>query len=129
MRDSFLSVVQHDDDERFLQVRSRIRGDIEHLFPEAVVAEDDRSDYRFVATVNRERVSHAISLRVSQINYGSLNETVSDTDRANPYDKVYSAMLDEQVIRYGSELDSLPIYVPSYNLDPEDKAVVLDPAG
>jgi len=121
MRDSFLSIVQHDDDGRFLQVRSRIRGDIEQLFPEAVVAEDDRSDYRFTANVNRERVAHAMALRVEKLEYGSLNEAVSDTDRAIPYDKVYSAMLDEQVTRYGAELDPLPIYVSSYELESDSR--------
>lgn len=117
MRDSFLSIVQHDDDDRFLQVRSRIRGDIERVFPEAVIAEDDRSDYRFTANVNRERVSHTIALRVQQITYGSLNDAVTDTDRAIPYDRVYSAMLDEQVSRYGSELDPMPLYVSTYELE------------
>lgn len=121
MRDSFLSIVQHDDDGRFLQVRSRIRGDIEQMFPEAVVAEDDRSDYRFMANINRDRVAHAVALRIQQLDYTSLNESVSDTPRAIPYDKVYSAMLDEQVLQYGSELDPLPIYVSSYELESDSR--------
>jgi len=121
MRDSFLSIVQHDDDGRFLQVRSRIRGDIERIFPEAVVAEDDRSDYRFTANINRERVSHTVALQLQHLDYGSLNEAVSDTDRAIPYDKVYSAMLDEQVTRYGAELDPLPLYVSTYELESDSR--------
>lgn len=127
LRDSFLSVVQHDEERRFLLVRSRIRGDIERVFPEATVSEDHRADYRFVASVPRERVSHAVALRLQQIDYTSLNEMVSDTDRALAYDRVYSTMLDEQATRHGSELDPMPIYIPSYNLDSDREAEPLVP--
>lgn len=125
LRDSFLSIVQHDDEPRLLQVRARIRGDIERVFPEANVAEDSRSDYRFCANVSRERVTQAIALRVSQIDYGSLYEAVGEDERATSYDRSYSVMLEEQVNRYGTELD-LPTYVPRYDLeaDPEAEPVL-----
>jgi hypothetical protein len=90
------------------------------VFPAANIAEDDRSDYRFCANIARERVSQAIALRVSQINYSSLNDAVGNDDRGFPYDRVYSTMLEEQINRYGGELD-LPTFIPSYDLeaDPE----------
>lgn len=129
LRDSFLSVVQHDEDRRFLQVRARIRGDIEKIFPEAVVAEDDRGDYRFCCTLSRERVAHTVALRLQHLDYSTINDVVDDSDRAIPYDRVYSAMLDEQIARYGGELDPLPLYVPSYDLDTElaEESPVLEP--
>lgn len=126
LRDSFLSIVQHEDEPRLLQVRSRIRGDIEHVFPEAFVAEDVRGDYRFCATIARERVAHGIALRIQQIDYTSLSEIVADTDRSIAYDRAYGVMLEEQNDRYSRELD-LPGYVPKYDLEapvePGDKIV------
>ncbi|AIE83972.1 hypothetical protein [Fimbriimonas ginsengisoli] len=115
LRDSFLSIVQHEHEPRLLQVRGRIRGDIERVFPEAFVAEDGRSDYRFCANLSRERVAQAIALRLNHIDYESLNENVHGTDRGVVYDQAYSIMLEEQVRRYGSELD-LPTYIPHYDL-------------
>lgn len=117
LRDSFLSVVQHGDEPKLMQIRARIRGDIEHVFPEADVAEDEFSDYRFCAVLSRERVAHAIALRIGQVHYTSLNEEVCDTDRARAYDQCYAAMLEEQVNRYGAELEPLPAFVPVIDLE------------
>jgi|GEM_PF-1822641 len=116
LRDSFLSIVQHGDEPRLLQVRARIRDDIERIFPESYVSEDTRGDYRFCATISRDRVAHVIANRVQHIDYGSLNEQVRTSDRSNAYDKAYSIMLEEQVNRYGTELD-LPGYVQSFDIE------------
>ncbi len=121
MRDSFLSIVQYDEEPRLLEVRARYRGDIEHIFPEANVAEDGRGDYRFRSVMARERVAHAIALRTQHIDYVSLNHEVRDTSRGPSYDLVYDVMLQEQVAKYGSELE-LPGFVQKYDLeaDPEE---------
>jgi hypothetical protein len=123
LRDSFLSIVQHEDEPRLLQVRARVRGDIERIFPESFVAEDIRGDYRFRAVVGRERVSHAIALRLNQVDYTSLNDVVEDPNRSLAYDKAYGAMLEEQVARYGTELD-LPGFIPRYDLEADPEAPV-----
>lgn len=116
LRDSFLSIVQHEDEPRLLEVRGRFRGDIERIFPEANVAEDLRGDYRFRAVIARERVAHVIALRLQHLDYTSLFEQVAGTSRSGAYDHVYDVMLQEQVNRYGSELD-LPGFVQTYDLE------------
>ncbi len=121
MRDSFISIAQYDEEPRLLQVRSRYRGDIEHLFPESSVAEDSRGDYRFRAVIPRERVAHVIALRVQQMDYLSLNAEVRRQERAAAYDLVYDVMLQEQTTRYDSELD-LPGFVQTYDLEADPEA-------
>ena len=128
MRDSFISIAQYDEEPRLLQVRSRYRGDIEHLFPESSVAEDVRGDYRFRAVIARDRVAHVMALRVQQMDYLSLNAEVRNNERAPAYDLVYDVMLQEQTARYDSELD-LPGFVQTYDLEADPEALTPVAAG
>lgn len=122
LRDSFLSIVQHEDEPKLLQVRARIRGDIERVFPEAYVAEDHRSDYRFTTAISRERVAHVIANKLTHIDYTVLNDAIQEDDRVLAYDRAYAALLDEQVSRYGMELE-LPGFVPRIDLDEESVSI------
>jgi len=120
LRESFVSVVQHDDEHRLLVVRSRLAGDIERLFPEAEVAEDPVADYRFCATVPRDRVAQVVANRIQHIDYPSLNEAVEGTERSLGYDRAYGVMLEEQVARYGSQDDDpVPAFTLPYDLNAE----------
>lgn len=131
--DAFLSIGQHEDEPKLLQVRARFRGDIERMFPEAFVAEDLLGDYRFCAAISRERVAHVIALRLTHIEYISLEDRVAEAERGLAYDKAYGALLEEQVRLYAQELD-LPGVVPKYDLQADPEAVPiahrapLDPA-
>jgi hypothetical protein len=129
LRDSFLSIAQYEEEPRLLLVRGRYRGDLEKIFPEANVAEDLLGDYRFRTVIGRERVAQVLALRISQIDYLDLNDMVRGGDHSTAYDRVFGVMLEEQVIRYGAELD-LPGYVPKYDLeaDPEAELAVAESA-
>lgn len=117
--DSHISIVQHDAESRLLQVRARIRGDIERVFPEAHVAEDETADYRFCAALSRERIAHAISLQVQHVTYPSLVEAIpDDTDeRREAYTTVWARMAEEQHRRYGVEDEPLPARVVRFDLE------------
>lgn len=120
LRDSYLSIVQDDPESRLLQVRARIRGDIERVFPEADVAEDEASDYRFCAALSRDRVAHAIALQVSHVDYASLVETtpLEDDDRREAYTSVWARMAEEQTRLYPVREEE-PVAAFSYRIDLE----------
>ncbi|MGV3617248.1 MAG: hypothetical protein ACO1SV_18125 [Fimbriimonas sp.] len=120
LHDSYLSIVQHDSESRLLQVRARIRGDIERVFPEADVAEDDSADYRFCAALARDRVAHAIALQVQHLNYASLVEEVPEReeDRREAYVSVWARMAEEQTRLYPIEREA-PIPAYSFRIDLE----------
>jgi hypothetical protein len=107
LRDSFLSIVEHERETRLLDVRASMRGDIERVFPEADVVEIAGGDYRFRTSLPRERVGQAIALRVGKINYHELDIELagSDPDRLKSYLNVWTAMYDEQIRLYGPKLD------------------------
>ncbi len=95
-RRSFLSIVEHSQEPRLLLVRARFPGDIEHWFPEAEIAETPDADYRFRASLTRERVSEAVALRVRQINYTNFKASIEDYYRHGAYSKVWAVMKEEQ---------------------------------
>jgi len=98
-RNAFVSIVDHSSDDRFLIVRGRISGDIESLFPEAEVFERPGSDFRYQASVTRDRVAHRIASVVKDIHYEAFEASVEDGDRRQAYLQVWSAMYEEQARR------------------------------
>jgi hypothetical protein len=129
MRDSMLSIVEHESEAKLMNVYARLRGDIEHIFPEADVVEAVDGDYRFRTSLPRERVIQAVALKVSKIDYPVFGDALEDRERRDAYMQVWSAMYDEQQRRYGpAPMDSdvleppHPTYVledPRYTLDNE----------
>ncbi len=117
-RNAFISIVDHPQDDRFLVVRARISGDIEHVFPEAEVFEKPGADYRFQANVARDRVAQLIALQVKEIHYESFESSVEDGDRRQAYIQVWSAMYEEQARRLSNEAPSEA--APSVRVSLED---------
>jgi hypothetical protein len=134
--DAFISIAQHDEESRIVDVRARIRGDIERLFPEADVAETIDRDYRFATSLPKDRVAQVLSLRAAKINYTSFFDAIADEDRQQAYIQVWGAMYEEQNRLYGPPPEDVeiieeqkPRYVledARYSLDaPSDEVVVL----
>ena len=98
-RNAFLSIVDHAQDDRFLVVRGRIAGDIETIFPEAEVFERPGADFRFQASVARDRVAQRIANTVKEIHYDAFESAVEDGDRRQAYLQDWSAMYEEQARR------------------------------
>lgn len=89
---SFLSIVEHDQDPGLLHVRARFSGDIEAVFPSADVSETPQADYRFRASLPRERVEEAMARLTREIDYDNFKNSVEDADRRDHYIKVWEAM-------------------------------------
>ncbi len=121
--DAHLSIVQSDAESRVLQVRARFRGDIERVFPEADVAEDETSDYRFCASLARDRVAHALFNKVSHLHYASLVEEVpiEEDVRREAYTAVWARLAEEQARLYNDETDLLPVSAVRIELEPAER--------
>ena len=95
MNDAFLSVVQNIYDEDELLVRARVEGDIERVFSNAKVFEDEGSDYKYRSYLNKREVAKVIEWSVLDIDYGNFKNSVakSDEKRRSAYDRVWSDLL------------------------------------
>lgn len=106
LNDAMLSIVEHRDDAGTLLVRARIRGDIQRVFPDAAVAENQMADYRFRANVAREAVAAALASAVHAIDYPNFKASVRETTRHDAYLNVWSAMAHAgDLAALGSETD------------------------
>ncbi len=86
---AFLSIV---DDGDALRVRARRRGDLERVFPDAIVEETLHRDYRFRARIDRERVAAALADAVRGIRYPNFKDSVAEHLRHAAYGQVWSVM-------------------------------------
>ncbi len=114
--DAFVSISEHAEEPRLLTVRARIMGDIEKIFPEAQVMETPSDDYRFRASISRERVATVFANRIQHVNYLSVSGSIEDPERWTTYVSVLSAMQEEQQKRLDRTLDLEP-KVSRHDLD------------
>lgn len=95
---SMLSIVEKPNDRGAgtLTVRGRIKGDIEAVFPDAVVEADTGTDYRFRAKLPREQVAKAMHEAVMNLDYSNFKGTVKDSKRHDAYMHVWNTMFQFQ---------------------------------
>ena len=89
---AFLSIVDKDGDGTTLLVRARKEGDIERIFPEAVVNVTPHNDYRFRARIDREEVAQAVAASVRNITFPNFKGSVKDRKRHDAYMGVWEVM-------------------------------------
>jgi hypothetical protein len=91
---SFLSIVENRNNKIELLVRSRVKGDIEKVFSEAEVFEDNNADYKYRSYIDRKIVANTISKELLSINYDNFKNSVSKEEnfRHNAYVNVWSAL-------------------------------------
>ncbi len=92
LNNAFLSIVEEGAEAQFLLVRARRQGDLERIFPEAVVEETPRRDYRFRARIDRETVAQALADTVRGIHYPNFKNSVDESHRHHAYAEVWSVM-------------------------------------
>ena len=73
---SFLSIVENRNNNKELLVRSRVKGDIEKVFPNSNVFEDNNADYKYRSYLDREEVAYNISQELLNINYDNFKKSV-----------------------------------------------------
>ena len=86
---AFLSIVENRDNKLELLVRARVKGDIEKIFPEADVFEDDNADYKYRALISKAKVAARMMLKMTEINYDNFKNSVTEITRKNAYSNVW----------------------------------------
>ena len=96
LQNSFISVVQKPGDKEMLTVRARIKGDIEAVFPDALVEANKGTDYKYRAKIPREVVAKALHDQLMGVAYSNFKGGVKGRKRHDAYMKVWSAMYAAQ---------------------------------
>ncbi|MCC7068518.1 MAG: hypothetical protein IT523_08695 [Burkholderiales bacterium] len=92
LNDSFLSIVDKDCAEDELLVRARRDGDIERVFPDAIVSVLPGTDYRCRARIKRTEVAAAVAKRIVEIDYDNFKDGVRDRALHDAYLGVWSTL-------------------------------------
>ncbi len=90
--DSFVSIVKKDCPPDCLLVRSRRRGDIERLFPDAEIIEGGGTDYQFRTAVPAKEVARVVAERIESIDYGNHKAATKDDGLHRAYVGVWREM-------------------------------------
>ncbi len=94
---SFVSIVDKGDPSgNSLLVRARRQGEIEAIFPDAIVVEGGGTDYRYRARINREEVALRMADAIRDIDFSNFKATVKDRARHDAYMGVWRVMNDYQ---------------------------------
>jgi hypothetical protein len=96
-KNGFVSIKQHKDDPNKLFVRAAVKGDLEAMFPGCVVTEDDKTDYRFSATIDRQFAASTIANAVREIHRtGGFKTSLDDVRRYPFYCRIWDVVRDMQ---------------------------------
>ena len=96
LNDAFLSIVADHAHPGYLLVRARRQGEIEKVFPDAIVLRNVGSDYRYRAFIPRSQVALALVERLEAIDYGNFKNSVRDADLHDAYYQIWRTMVRYQ---------------------------------
>ena len=86
---AFLSIVVNRDNKLDLLVRARIKGDIEKIFPDADVFEDNNADYKYSAVIAKAKEAAKMMFKMTEINYDNFKNSVKEIERKSTYSNVW----------------------------------------
>ena len=86
---AFLSIVENRDNKSELLVRARVKGDIEKIFPDADVFEDENADYKYRAFIAKAKVAAKMMFKMTEINYDNFKNSVKEIERKSTYSNVW----------------------------------------
>ena len=94
LNNSFLSIVENRNNKEELLVRSRVRGDIDKIFPDSNIFEMENSDYKYRSYIKKIEVSEKIREIVTNINYDNFRNSISKSEdqRHSSYLNVWNEM-------------------------------------
>lgn len=98
LSDAFLSIVHKDCQPDELLVRARRQGDIQKVFPDAVVKKTIGNDYLYRATVKRTVVGEAMTKLAMDADYDNFKNTVRDNKLHSAFNRIWHVMADLQVV-------------------------------
>ena len=93
LNDAFLSIVVDRTHPGYLLVRARRQGEIEKVFPDAIVLRNVGSDYRYRALIPRSQVALLLMERLEAIDYGNFKNSVLDVDLHDAYYQIWRTMV------------------------------------
>lgn len=94
MNKSFLSIVEHPKNKKFLMVRARKKEDILQVFPKCKIWESSKRDYQWRTFLLRREVAIAIGNNVLRINYSNFKNSVLDENRKSAYTEIWWILLN-----------------------------------
>lgn len=94
LNNSFLSIVENRNNKEELLVRSRVRGDIDKIFPNSNIFEIENSDYKYRTYIKKIEVSEKIREIVTNINYDNFKNSIPKSEdlRHSSYLNVWNEM-------------------------------------
>ena len=94
LNNSFLSIVENRNNKEELLVRSRVREDIDKIFPDSNIFEMENSDYKYRSYIKKIEVSEKIKDIVTNINYDNFKNSISKSEdqRHSSYLNVWNEM-------------------------------------
>ena len=94
LNNSFLSIVENRNNKEELLVLSRVRGDIDKIFPDSNIFEMENSDYKYRSYIKKIEVSEKIREIVTNINYDNFKNSISKSEdqRHSSYLNVWNEM-------------------------------------
>ena len=94
LNNSFLSIVENRNNKEELLVRSRVRGDIDKIFPDSNIFEMENSDYKYRSYIKKIEVSEKIREIITNINYDNFKNSISKSEdqRHSSYLNVWNEM-------------------------------------
>ena len=94
LNNSFLSIVENRNNKDELLVRSRIKGDIEKVFPDSDVFEMENSDYKYRSYIKKTNVSNKLKNIVEGITYDNFKNSIpsDQSKRHNSYLNVWTEL-------------------------------------
>ena len=95
-KDGFLSIVEWRNNPAYLMVRARVKGDIEHYFPDARVIRTDDRDYLYRTLIPRTEVADRLCDTVMDIDYDNFKSAVTDHRRSRWYVMIWSVLEEMQ---------------------------------
>lgn len=77
LNDSFISAVQHFNDENKLMIRARKKEHLTVVFPDEEVYQDLPSDYPYRVVVSKEKFAKVLADEVERIDYHNFKSSIS----------------------------------------------------
>ena len=81
---AFLSIVENRDNKLELLVRARVKGDIEKIFPDADVFQDDSADYKYRVFISKAKVAAKMMFKIKDIKYDNFKNSFIEIERKIP---------------------------------------------
>ena len=99
LNEAFISFEAHRLKPDYLIVKAYRDGDIEKLFPDIQVWEEEAGECRYRAQVGRQEAAYAVMDKVVAINYFKFQKSINDKRLQGTYSQVWPTLLSLGKVR------------------------------